>query len=60
MSKSFSVDLFNKMPIVGIMRNIPDEHIENIASVYAESGLTCLEITMNSANAEMRPDRDHR
>jgi len=52
MSKSFSVDLFNKMPLVGIMRNIPDEHIENIASVYAESGLTCLEITMNSANAE--------
>jgi len=52
MSKSFSVDLFNKMPLVGIMRNIPDEHIENIASVYVESGLTCLEITMNSANAE--------
>jgi len=52
MSKSFSIDLFNRMPLVGIMRNIPDEHIENIASVYAESGLTCLEITMNSANAE--------
>jgi len=52
MSKSFSFDLFNKMPIIGIMRNIPDEHIETIATVYADSGLTCLEITMNSVNAE--------
>jgi 2-dehydro-3-deoxyphosphogluconate aldolase/(4S)-4-hydroxy-2-oxoglutarate aldolase len=52
MNKSFSFDLFNRMPVVGIMRNIPDEHIETIARVYADSGLTCLEITMNSLNAE--------
>jgi len=52
MSKTFSFELFNKMPVIGIMRNIPDEHIETIAGVYCHSGLTCLEITMNSLNAE--------
>jgi len=52
MNESFSPDLFNKMPIVGIIRNVADEHIETIATVYADSGLTCLEITMNSPNAE--------
>jgi len=52
MNKAFSFDLFNAMPVVGIMRNIPDEHIETIAGVYCRSGLTCLEITMNSPNAE--------
>jgi len=52
MNNTFSFDLFNKMPLIGIMRNIPDEHLEAIAGVYLRSGLTCLEITMNSANAE--------
>jgi len=52
MIHNFSFDLFNQMPIVGIMRNIPDEHICTIAEVYHRSGLTCLEITMNSSNAE--------
>jgi 2-dehydro-3-deoxyphosphogluconate aldolase/(4S)-4-hydroxy-2-oxoglutarate aldolase len=52
MTKKFSFDLFNKMPVIGIMRNIPDEHIEEIAGVYYRSGLTSLEITMNSTNAD--------
>ncbi|BAU53592.1 bifunctional 4-hydroxy-2-oxoglutarate aldolase/2-dehydro-3-deoxy-phosphogluconate aldolase [Mucilaginibacter gotjawali] len=52
MNKAFSFDLFNKMPVVGIMRNIPDAHIDTIAGVYCRSGLTNLEITMNSPNAE--------
>jgi len=52
MRSAFSFELFNKMPVVGIMRNIPDECIEPIADVYCDSGLTCLEITMNSSNAE--------
>ena len=52
MSNDFSFDLFNKMPVVGIMRNVPDEHIGAIAEVYLRSGLNCLEITMNSSNAE--------
>jgi len=52
MSAAFSFELFNKMPIIGIMRNIPDECIEPIAELYCGSGLTCLEVTMNSSNAE--------
>jgi len=52
MNKPFSKDLFDKMPLIGIMRNIPGEHIGAIAKKYAESGLTCLEITMNSPDAE--------
>lgn len=51
MNHPFSFELFNRMPIVGIMRGIPDEYIRPIAAVYAASGLTCLEMTMNSSNA---------
>ena len=52
MNNAFSFDLFNKIPVIGIMRNIPDECVEAIAEVYHRSGLTSLEITMNSSNAE--------
>jgi len=52
MNTSFSNQLFDKMPIIGIMRNIPDKYVELIAKNYFEAGLTCLEITMNSDNAE--------
>jgi len=52
MSKTFSIDLFNKMPIVGILRNVPSQYMAAIAENYHQSGLTCLEITMNSPNAE--------
>ena len=52
MSKLFSYDLFSKMPIIGIMRNINDEHIDIISKKYYEAGLTCLEVTKNSADAE--------
>ncbi len=51
MSKTFSYDLFNKMPLIGIMRNVPERFVEIIAEKYHQSGLTCLEITMNSSNA---------
>lgn len=51
MTENFSWDLFEKMPIVGIMRNIAVQHIDTIATIYAESGLTNLEITMNSDQA---------
>jgi 2-dehydro-3-deoxyphosphogluconate aldolase/(4S)-4-hydroxy-2-oxoglutarate aldolase len=51
MNKSFSNDLFNKMPIIGIMRNVPPRHTEIIAETYRRSGLTCLEVTMNSPGA---------
>ncbi|HZY40028.1 MAG TPA: bifunctional 4-hydroxy-2-oxoglutarate aldolase/2-dehydro-3-deoxy-phosphogluconate aldolase [Mucilaginibacter sp.] len=52
MSVPFSFELFYKMPVVGIMRGIPDDCVDPIAEVYCCSGLTCLEITMNSSNAE--------
>src|SRR6185312_16427567 len=52
MSHKFSWDLFNQVPIVGIMRNISLQHAESIAPIYYQSGLTTLEVTMNSAGAE--------
>ena len=52
MSNAFSFDLFKKMPVIGIMRNIPDECVEPIAEIYYRSGLACLEVTMNSSSAE--------
>jgi 2-dehydro-3-deoxyphosphogluconate aldolase/(4S)-4-hydroxy-2-oxoglutarate aldolase len=52
MNNKFSWELFNQMPIIGIMRNISRQHTENIAPVYHQSGLTCLEVTMNSPGAE--------
>ncbi|MGV3585568.1 MAG: bifunctional 4-hydroxy-2-oxoglutarate aldolase/2-dehydro-3-deoxy-phosphogluconate aldolase [Adhaeribacter sp.] len=51
MSQRFSQERFNKVPVVGIMRNMPPEHTEALAACYATAGLTTLEITMNSAGA---------
>lgn len=47
----FSWNMFNRMPLVGIMRNFRQSDIENILPAYAGSGLTSIEITMNSAGA---------
>jgi 2-dehydro-3-deoxyphosphogluconate aldolase/(4S)-4-hydroxy-2-oxoglutarate aldolase len=47
-NKTFSWDLFYKIPIVGIMRNVLPNKIKTIASIFANTGLTNLEITMNS------------
>ncbi|MDB4923786.1 bifunctional 4-hydroxy-2-oxoglutarate aldolase/2-dehydro-3-deoxy-phosphogluconate aldolase [Mucilaginibacter sp.] len=51
MDNKFYPGLFDTAPIIGIMRNLPQEHLEIIAENYFQSGLTCLEITMNSAGA---------
>lgn len=51
MNKSFSIDLFEKMPVVGIMRNISPESMNILTALYLEAGLTTLEITMNSEGA---------
>jgi len=48
---SFSWHLFDQIPIIGIMRNIPVDSISEVASVFADEGLTNLEITLNSNNA---------
>jgi 2-dehydro-3-deoxyphosphogluconate aldolase / (4S)-4-hydroxy-2-oxoglutarate aldolase len=47
----FSWERFNQVPIVGIMRNMPRQHLETLVEIYAESGLTTLEVTMNTAGA---------
>ena len=52
MINRFSFKLFDKMPLIGIMRNIPNAPLDTIGKIYYESGLTCLEVTMNSPNAE--------
>ena len=51
MDNKFHPELFDAAPIIGIMRNLTPEHLEIIAENYFQSGLTCLEITMNSAGA---------
>ena len=51
MNQKFSRSLFDRMPIVGILRNFPDQYMEALAECYAQSGLTTLEITMNSPGA---------
>jgi len=48
MSNQFSWTLFNQMPLIGIMRNVPPEYTAPIAKTFSECGLTCLEITMKS------------
>jgi 2-dehydro-3-deoxyphosphogluconate aldolase/(4S)-4-hydroxy-2-oxoglutarate aldolase len=53
MSESpFSWPLFNKIPIVGIIRHIPAADVSQILPVYQAAGLTTVEITMNTPEAE--------
>ena len=51
-TKPFSWDLFNKAPIVGIIRGLSFEDVRHIIPRYREAGLTTLEITMNTPDAE--------
>ncbi|MET0242494.1 MAG: bifunctional 4-hydroxy-2-oxoglutarate aldolase/2-dehydro-3-deoxy-phosphogluconate aldolase [Flavitalea sp.] len=48
---SFSWDAFRSMPVVGIVRNLPADSIEEVAERYAASGLTTIEITLNTPGA---------
>ena len=50
--KTFSWDLFQKAPIVGIVRNVSLEDVKQILPVFREAGLTTIEITMNTPGAE--------
>ena len=47
----FSEELFLKVPIIGIVRGMPFYTIKNILSVYADAGLSTIEITMNTEGA---------
>ncbi len=47
----FSWDLFNKMPIVGIIRGLSVAEIDFVLPIYKEAGFTTIEITLNTPEA---------
>lgn len=51
-NQAFSWDSFSAVPIVGIIRNLSFEIVEKILPVYISSGLTSIEITMNTPFAD--------
>ena len=50
--KYFSWNSFHSMPLVGIMRNISRNDMIDILPLYYNSGLTTIEVTMNSPGWE--------
>lgn len=42
---------FEKLPLLAILRGITEDHIEPIADICKNTGLTAIEITMNTKNA---------
>ncbi|HLL94363.1 MAG TPA: bifunctional 4-hydroxy-2-oxoglutarate aldolase/2-dehydro-3-deoxy-phosphogluconate aldolase [Spirosoma sp.] len=48
----FSWPLFDQAPLVGIIRNVPTIDVIQLLPLFWESGLTTLEITMNTPGAE--------
>lgn len=52
MSKlEFSWNKFHQVPVVGIIRGHSFEEVRQILPIYVSSGLTTIEITMNTASA---------
>lgn len=51
MNQTFSRELFDKMPLVGILRGFPPSKMTKMGELYAGAGLTTLEITMNTDGA---------
>lgn len=49
--QSFSWALFDKLPIVGIIRNLSVEEINFVLPIYKEAGFTTIEITLNTQEA---------
>ncbi|GAB3223107.1 bifunctional 4-hydroxy-2-oxoglutarate aldolase/2-dehydro-3-deoxy-phosphogluconate aldolase [Spirosoma arcticum] len=49
---AFSWALFANAPIVGIVRNLSMDDMVHILPLYRDAGLTTIEITMNTPNAE--------
>jgi len=47
----FNIELFEKAPIIGILRNINEETVKSLLPVYFKSGFNSVEITMNSPRA---------
>ncbi|MBN1764777.1 MAG: bifunctional 4-hydroxy-2-oxoglutarate aldolase/2-dehydro-3-deoxy-phosphogluconate aldolase [Sedimentisphaerales bacterium] len=51
MTNPFSWNLFNELPVVGILRGYNLDEVENIVIHSAEGGLRNIEITMNTDHA---------
>src|SRR5437762_648735 len=51
MSTTFNVDLFKKLPVVGILRFFKREEVEKLVPASLEGGLCNVEVTMNTAGA---------
>ena len=47
----FKWEAFDQVPIVGIVRNLPTEHLITIGELYARAGMTTIEITLNTPGA---------
>lgn len=50
--QAFSWELFNKVPVIGIVRNVSLEDMIEILPAYQQAGLTTVEITMNTKGAD--------
>ncbi|WP_153799108.1 bifunctional 4-hydroxy-2-oxoglutarate aldolase/2-dehydro-3-deoxy-phosphogluconate aldolase [Foetidibacter luteolus] len=48
MSKRFSWQMLDSVPVIGIMRNVPEDIMHQITEQFAAAGLTTLEVTMNT------------
>ncbi len=51
MPTPFSAELFQRVPIVGILRGLPMRQLRPVVEAVRDSGLTTLEITMNTPGA---------
>ena len=51
MSEPFSSELFERLPLVGILRGFKSDQVAPLVNACVEGGLTNLEITMNTEGA---------
>lgn len=49
---SFNWELFDRVPVIGILRDVRTEDAEKIIPLYVEVGFTNVEVTINSQDAE--------
>jgi 2-dehydro-3-deoxyphosphogluconate aldolase/(4S)-4-hydroxy-2-oxoglutarate aldolase len=47
-----TAEKIRELPIIGILRGIKEGHLEPLVSSAVESGLKCIEITMNTGDAD--------
>jgi len=51
MNNKFKSDEFERVPIIGILRNFPSDKIERSLESFHAAGLTTIEMTLNSSGA---------